>query len=219
MPPRLTTFDDPALLRRLYLDERRTDYEIAAMVGVSQASVFRARRRHGITTRVVVNVRIGEKYGRLTVIGSCGAAKGRKMYLCRCDCGTQKVVSGHGLRGGNPRSCGCARRRTHGMSRTPTYSSWDAMKARCSNPGTAGFENYGGRGIKVCERWSLFENFFEDMGVRPDGTSLDRIDVNGHYEPGNVRWATASEQRQNQRKPLTACPHCGCSLIFPEVPS
>lgn len=87
-------------------------------------------------------------------------------------------------------------KKTHGLSKTPTYRTWESMKRRCSSMN----KNYGARGIKVCQRWNRFENFFADMGLRPAGKTLDRIDVNGNYEPGNCRWATQSEQMLNTRK-------------------
>lgn len=86
----------------------------------------------------------------------------------------------------------------HSMSNTPTYSSWSSMKSRCSNPDATGYEKWGGRGIKVCERWMDFKNFYEDMGDRPQGTSLDRIDNNGNYEPDNCKWSTPQEQAENR---------------------
>ena len=86
----------------------------------------------------------------------------------------------------------------HGMSNTPTYDVWARMKARCQNPASTKFGVYGLRGIKVCERWQCFENFYADMGERPIGLSLDRIDTNGNYEPGNCRWASQREQQRNR---------------------
>lgn len=88
--------------------------------------------------------------------------------------------------------------RSHGMRKTKAYNSWSMMRVRCLNPRDHKFPTYGGRGITICERWSKFENFIEDMGPRPEGTSIDRINNEGNYEPGNCRWATAKEQSRNR---------------------
>ena len=156
----------------------------------------------------------GETYGRLTVLAedvtSVRGRGGKRCWLCLCECGGTIVVQQSNLRGGRTRSCGCLRRqataeynrrtkRTHGMRETPTYSSWQSMLSRCYNPNATGFKHWGGRGITVTPAWHQFEAFLEDMGERPEGTTLDRIDVNGNYEPGNVRWATPGEQVRNRR--------------------
>lgn len=123
-----------------------------------------------------------------------------------CDCGGATQVWLSNLRSGRTSSCGClameilmARNTKHGMSESNEHQIWCGMWQRCGNPNEICWRNYGGRGIKVHDRWRLFENFLADMGPRPPGMSLDRIDVNGNYEPGNVRWATTKTQRRNGR--------------------
>ena len=137
---------------------------------------------------------VGRRFGRLIVTAY---AQDRK-WFCFCDCGVRVLVS---LRGGR-KSCGCLRKAgaiTHRMSGSREYNSWHSMKQRCFNPRHRHYKHYGGRGITVCEDWLSFEAFFADMGPRPAGCSLDRIDPNGNYEPTNCRWSDAKQQFQNQR--------------------
>jgi hypothetical protein len=151
---------------------------------------------------------------RLTILGLAEKRQGRRYVLCRCTCGTEKVIQERYVLKGNTRSCGCLFIETsiakvkamekhgharEGSKRTPTYLSWRAMRMRCENPKHDNYPMYGGRGIKICERWLVFENFLADMGERPEGTTLDRINPNGHYEPSNCRWADKTEQSRNRR--------------------
>lgn len=152
---------------------------------------------------------IGQRFHRLVTIERVPNRGTSTMWKCRCDCDTIVVVHSKYLRNGRTRSCGCLRRETaahqgriqatHGMSKTPTYQVWGAMRSRCLNPRHPRFVDYGGRGIQVCERWDSFENFLADMGEAPTGLELDRIDNNGNYEPSNCRWATHQQQMQNRR--------------------
>jgi hypothetical protein len=146
----------------------------------------------------------GLRFSHLVAVRLNGhAADGKFNWLCQCDCGNFVTVRSSALRSGNTKSCGCARGAAHiihGRCGSPEYTSWLCMKARCEYLRSNRYAIYGGRGIKVCERWQSFENFYADMGERPAGHTLDRFpNNNGHYEPGNCRWATPSQQALNRR--------------------
>jgi hypothetical protein len=150
----------------------------------------------------------GRNFGKLSVL-SFHSSRGRHCYwTCRCECGRELTVAGDNLMSGNSRSCGCSRfhPRSHGNApksgATAEYKTWAWMIQRCTNPKNKRWKHYGGRGIGVCTRWrNSFAAFLEDVGRRPSSDhSIDRYpDMNGNYEPGNVRWATRSEQARNTR--------------------
>ncbi len=152
----------------------------------------------------------GQVFGRLKVFAYLGVNKHRSsLWACSCVCGNNTVVTGSNLQSKHTASCGCIQREgnnyKHGHNITRkrpsrTYTTWYNMKQRCLNPNLTNYEYYGERGISVCDRWrDSFINFLEDMGIRPENTSIDRINVEGNYEVSNCRWATPKGQANNRR--------------------
>lgn len=167
-------------------------------------------RVHGTTDLVEKSATIhpGDRFGRLLVVDRCTKPTGRPRWNCICDCGKHTSAQRWNLRAGRVKSCGCFRAdalTTHGCSRagnhTPEYRAWSAMNGRCQNNNLPNWKDYGGRGIRVSDRWKSFAAFLSDMGRRPSPKhSLDRIDVNGNYEPENCRWADRKTQNRNTRR-------------------
>jgi len=151
----------------------------------------------------------GQRFSKLLVLNEEGRSNdGKVKWLCKCDCGTTVSVSGTELRSGGTRSCGCLaseliveRNRTHGLSTLPEYKIWKGIKKRCYNKNETHYDKYGGRGIVMCDEWKdSFIAFYEYIGSRPSlQHSIDRIDNNGNYEHGNVKWSTKLEQSVNRR--------------------
>jgi hypothetical protein len=189
-----------------------------------------------------IEISAGSLFGRLTVIEKVGVRNRHMLYRCKCDCGNEKNIRGSALVSGNTESCGCKNkdqaksmttaRKIEGVKDdngkiTPEYHAWRAIRSRCYRKTNKKYKNYGGRGIIVCDRWlQSFTNFLNDMGLRPiHCSSIDRINVNGNYEPGNCRWANEEQQAANKTttirlivngkeihqaglaKSLAVCPH------------
>lgn len=150
---------------------------------------------------------IGHKFGRWTVVGLSEKVDKYTRWNCICDCGVTKSVIYWNLKNGKSKSCGClqienliSRSSTHGMRKTPEYAAWCSLIQRATNKKLKFAKDYSLRGITVCDRWLSFDNFFADIGIRPSRDhSIDRINNDGNYEPGNCRWATSKEQNRNTR--------------------
>lgn len=154
---------------------------------------------------------VGKQFRYLKVIKCVGKGKWNKLlYLCMCVlCGSSKVAKRGDLVTNSKRhqvkSCGCLWKKSNGMSRSRTYSCWAKMISRCVNSNHPSFHNYGGRGIKVCKKWTSFKEFYKDMGDVPVGKSIERVDNNGSYNPENCKWATVREQSLNRRTNRILC--------------
>jgi len=148
---------------------------------------------------------LGKRFGRLVTTERVRLGE-RLAYVCTCDCGERVCVVGHRLNGGQTKSCGCfkddvhrVRLIQHGHYNSPTYKSWGSMIQRCTNSKATRYKDYGGRGITVCDHWRDFKNFLADMGERPVGLTLERLDNNKGYSLDNCKWATYFEQCHNRR--------------------
>jgi hypothetical protein len=172
--------------------------------------------------RVTIDL-TGDRFGRLEVIEKSpkvgNGKKKRAYWLCQCDCGKKHTVRSDGLTSGDTTSCGCYSREqstTHGMRNTLVYRKWIALNSRCNNPKNASYSDYGERGITVCDRWSKFENFLEDMGLPPSAKhQIDRVDNEGNYEPSNCRWATPKQNSNNKRNNVVIT-HNGLTMTMRE---
>lgn len=168
---------------------------------------------------IILNL-VNQKFGRLKVMSKSGKNKhGKTLWLCHCECGNTTNVSTSDLRNSHTKSCGClnavriksGNNYRHGKINSPEYGPWTAMRARCHNPNSKAYLNYGGRGIEVCNRWDTFSNFLEDMGPRPTMKhTIERRDVNGNYEPSNCYWLEKIKQARNTR--VTNSRDCGVTL-------
>jgi hypothetical protein len=185
--------------------------QAARLLSLHEATLRYRMSKDGLTLEQAIalgpskrpRIRVGQKFGHLTVAQVLPSVQGgNARVLAKCSCGAIKECLAMALKNGHVVRCGQCDlgRELHGKSNSASYGSWSSMRQRCSNPNRPDYPSYGGRGISVCPEWSKsFTAFLRDMGERPDGTTLERNDVNGNYEPDNCRWATYSDQSSNRR--------------------
>lgn len=151
-------------------------------------------------SQVKTPIKVGDVFGKWTVLKEVETEEKRRHYEVQCECGTIRILKGIRLRFGDSLKCRKCRSTKHGLVHSRTYSTWESMIQRCTNKNHKKYRHYGGRGIIICDRWLKFENFLEDMGKRPNKLELDRIDNNGNYEPSNCRWVTRKVNVNNRSR-------------------
>ena len=197
-------------IRELKNKHGKTDFECQCKCGVIKlvdrknlliGRSTRCKNCHFIDVKIIDQM-IGKIFGYYTVLEYVKTDKSDTFFKCQCKCGTIKHVRGVDLRRGVSNRCLlCRENKTHGSSNTSTYKTWKGIKQRCYNKNSQGYKNYGARGINMCNSWfNSFENFFQDMGQKPKGLQIDRINNDGNYEPNNCRWVTPKENAANKRK-------------------
>jgi hypothetical protein len=203
-----TKINNWTILEKVHVEEGRGAYKYRASCACGKEflrSLYYLKEKIGCREcnyeRQRVQIALGTKIGFWTVVDMIPPQKGRRTSVnCVCRCGAKKKIAVSKLVRGGTRKCSQCSQVTHGKSYSVIYSRWRHMRRRCQSPKSKDFYNYGGRGIKVCDRWQSFENFYEDMGDPPfKGAQLDRIDPDGNYEPSNCRWVTSAENRANRR--------------------
>ena len=191
------------MTKRTYIERKCPRCEKTESVRKEGAGIFCRKCRALINSENAKPKDIlNKKFGKLIVL-ELSHIKENAFWKCSCECGNYCIIAGHRLRNGQTKSCGCIVKTQKGMSCSRSYRSWSSMMQRCYDKSVEHYSRYGLKGISVCERWkNSFQNFIEDMGERPQGKTLDRIDPNGNYEMNNCRWCTPKEQGNNKNTNL-----------------